>query len=413
MTRPMEPTDATATPDVPRPPTGVGDGSQLLDWLRTMRDRHPVWRDDMTGAAHVFRYDDLLKVLSSPDVFSSDFSAIMPPPDPDAPNFTEGVLTMTDPPRHGKLRRLVSQAFTPRMVAQLEPKVETLTRELFDTVAGETDFDLVSAVAYPLPVIVIAEMLGIPPADRELFRGWGEALLSTNYELPVGAVPDGTMPEQIAGRLKEMHAYLLGHVQDRRTTPRDDLISRLVTAEVDGDALTDGETVSFLNFLLLAGHLTTSLLMGNTLLSFADEPAQLKAVREDRELVPAALEEVLRHRPPVVFQARVTRQETELAGVTLPANVPVMCWQMSGNRDERHFAEPDRFDISRKPNTHLTFGHGIHFCIGTPLARLESRIVLNELLDRYRQVDVGTPVYYERSPEIFGVKSLPITVQTA
>ncbi|WP_326595039.1 cytochrome P450 [Streptomyces sp. NBC_01803] len=413
MTRPMEPTEAAAGQGVPRPPTGVGDGRELLAWLRLMRDRHPVWRDETTGALHVFRYADLLHVLSTPAVFSSDFSAIMPPPEEGAPNFTEGVLTMTDPPRHGKLRRLVSQAFTPRMIAQLEPKVVGLTRELFDTVAGADDFDLVASVAYPLPVIVIAEMLGIPAADRELFRTWGEALLSTNYELPVGAVPDGTMPEDIVRQLSEMHAYLLGHVRDRRATQRGDLISSLVAAEVDGDRLTDGETVSFLNFLLLAGHLTTSLLMGNTLLSFADHPDQADAVRADRELVPRAIEEVLRHRPPVVFQARVTREETELAGVTVPAKVPVMCWQMSGNRDERHFPDPDRFDIGRTPNAHLTFGHGIHFCIGTPLARLESRIVLNELLDRYRDIGCGTPVFYERSPEIFGVKSLPITVQHA
>ncbi|WBB69276.1 cytochrome P450 [Micromonospora sp. WMMD812] len=398
--------------DPPRPPTGVGDGRALGAWLDIMRASHPVWRDPLTGSAHVFRYHDLLHVLSAPEVYGSDFTGVMPPSDPSAPNFAEGVLTMIDPPRHGKLRRLVSQAFTPRVITALEPRIIQLTKELLDTVADLDEFDLVAVMAHPLPVIVIAEMLGIPAEDRELFRAWGEALLSTNYELETGEVPDNSaLPPDVVAQLTEMRDYLLRHVDQHRRNPRDNLTSRLAFAEVDGDRLTDQEIVSFLNFLLLAGHLTTSLLMGNSLLCFAEAPEAELAARANRTLIPGAIEEVLRFKPPVVMQARLTTMDTVLAGVELPARTPVMGWPMSGNRDERQYTSPSAFDITRNPNPHLTFGHGIHFCIGAPLGRMEARSVLNELFDRYRSIEIGEPRYYDRSPDVFGVKALPVTVK--
>ncbi|GLW65160.1 cytochrome P450 [Actinomadura rubrobrunea] len=386
----------------------------MLGWLSKMRATRSVWRDESTGSVHVFGYQDLLHVLSNHTIFGSDFGDLTPSPPPDVPNFMEGVLTMTDPPRHGKLRKLVSQAFTPRSVAQLEPRIRQLTKELFDNVADQSEFDLVTAVTYPLPVIVIAEMLGIPSSDHALFRDWGEALLSNNYELPAGTVPDApAITDSTAEKLRQMHAYLMEHIRDRRLRHREDLIGRLVAAEVDGDRLTDTEVVSFLNFLLLAGHLTTTLLMGNTLLCFEEAPEAMAEVRADRTLVEGTIEEVLRYRPPVVFGYRLTKSATSLGGVDIPPKTPVVMWLLSGNHDERQFDHADRFDIHRSPNPHLTFGHGIHFCLGAPLARLESRIVLNELLDRYAEVACGEPVFYEHSPEIYGAKSLPLTVRRA
>lgn len=394
-----------------RPPAAVGDGKALLTWLHGMRRKHRVWRDDTTGATHVFGHAELLRVLSDPAVFSSDFAALMPPQEPGAPNFSEGVLTMVDPPRHGQLRRLITQAFTPRTVAQLEPRVVELTAELLDAVAGKSEFDLVGDLSYPLPVIVIAELLGIPGSDRDLFRHWAELLLSKNHELQAGTIPDAKMSESAAEELGKMRDYLFAHVKDRRTTARGDLISKLVVAEVDGERLSDTEVVNFVNFLLLAGHLTTTLLLGNAMLCLDEDPSALAGLRADRTAVPVALEEVLRYRPPVVFQYRLARVPTTLEGVEIAPLTPVVTWILSGNRDERPFADPDRFQPRRSPNPHLTFGHGIHFCLGAPLARLESRIVLNALLDRYSELRCNPdsqPIFYEKSPDIFGVKRLQV-----
>ncbi len=402
--------DTSATFEARRPPTGVGDGVELIAWCRQMREHHPVWLDDETQGVHVFGFDDIQTVLSTPEVFGSDFGELTPDFGADVPNFMEGVLTMTDPPMHGKLRKLISQGFTPRSIARLEPRVAELADELFDSVVGQDRFDFVSSITYPLPVIVIAELLGIPASDRDLFREWGEALLASNYELPVGAIPEGDIPTNVVDQMKEMRDYLLSHVEDRRRNDRGDLISRLVAVEIAGERLRDTEVVGFLNFLLLAGHLTTTLLMGNALLAFGDAPEALARVRADRSLIPAAVEETLRHRPPVIFQYRLTKRDTEVGGVLVPAGRPLVTWLLAGNRDPEKFVDPDRFDLDRVNNGHLTFGHGIHFCLGTPLARMESRLVMERLLERYSDWSFEPPVYYERSPDIFGVKSLTLNV---
>jgi cytochrome P450 len=270
----------------------------------------------------------------------------------------------------------------------------------------------VEELSGPLPVVVIAELLGIPTSDREMFRRWAEYLLPPSDEVTAGQFLEGGYAKTRAAELTEMADYLLAHVQDRRTTSRDDLLSRLVAAEADGERLTDKQMVNFSAFLLLAGHLTTTLFMSNALLSFDETPGTLALMREDPSLIPGALDEVLRYRPPVSFLYRLTREDTRIGEVDVPAGRIVVTWLLSANRDELQFPDPDRFLPRRTPTGHLTFSHGIHFCLGAPLARMESSIVLRALLDRYQDITVGTPAYHQR-PDIFGVTSLPVSVRAA
>jgi cytochrome P450 len=387
------------------PPTTEDGGHALIAWLREMREGQPVWRDQYS-MWHVFRYADVERLTSDPELFSSNATRLMP----SMRTMTEGMLTQIDPPLHRKLRRLVSQAFTPRVVAALAPRIREVTDELLDAIGGAEELDLVAELAYPLPVIVIAELLGLPISDRDLFRAWAARL----FDLTVTDPNDPELMPLIDEAMADMRAYLLQVCLDRRARPREDLISDLATAQVDGERLTDNEVVGFSIVLLIAGHITTTVLLGNTALCLDEHPQALHELRADRSLVPAALEEVLRYRSPFTQLGRVTMREAELSGTVVPPDVFVVAWLLSANRDEREFADPDRFDLHRSPSHHIAFGHGIHFCLGAPLARLEAEIALNILLDRFGEIRVQPGVALDFYPRgIFGARSLPIAVQHA
>jgi cytochrome P450 len=385
----------------------------LLSWLEASRAHGQVHFDDKQQCWHVLGHPEAGAVLSDPAVFSSDLTALQPDQD-DLALFQRGNFVRMDPPQHRKLRTLVSQAFTPRVVADLEPRIAELTNELLDQ-AGER-FDLIDALAYPLPVIVIAELLGIPTSDRSLFRRWADALFNQEVD-PDRSLRD--VSEQavtaVAPTMREMNAYFLDYIRSRRASPGSDLTSKLVQAEVDGERLTDEEIVGFLGLLLLAGHITTTATLGNSLVSFRDAPDAAAEVRADPALLPAAIEEVLRVRTPFPRLARITTAETEVAGVRIPAGQVVLPWLTAANRDERVFTEPHRFDIHRQPNPHLAFGHGIHFCLGAPLARLEARVALRLLLERYRDVEVARDeqVDYRNPWTMVAVTRLPMEVRAA
>lgn len=385
------------------PPVAVDGGRTLLDWLHKMRDDEPV-AIDAYGMYHVFRYDDVQKAMTNPAIFSNDFSKIMP----QLADGAKGSLLAVDPPLHRKLRRLVSAAFTPKMVASLEPRIAEVTNDLLDDINSGT-IDLVDSLAYPLPVIVIAELLGVPATDRELFRRWADELLA----IQTGDFTDPKMLDEAKEKTRDLDAYLLDHITARRRTPGHDLLSMLVEAEVDGEALDDIEIVNFARLLLIAGHITTTMLLGNAILCFHENPGAAADVRANPTLVPAAIEEILRVRSPFLFSARVTATDTELSGTPIPADKMIMPWVLSANHDERQFADAERFDVHRDPNRQAAFGHGVHFCLGAPLARLEGRIALTALLDRFSDIHIPdlAAVKYRQSAGMYGVESLPLEVE--
>ncbi|OEV03730.1 cytochrome [Streptomyces oceani] len=376
-----------------------------------MRQEAPVWHAP-NGHVHLFRHEDVTSVLTDPGTFSSDLLSAetkgerKPPP---------GQLLLLDPPDHGKLRRLVSKAFTNRMIAQLEPQITELSAELLDRVGPDarpepgfdTRFEMNDTIANPLPVTVISLMLGVPVEDRDQFQRWANNLLAVDPEDPESRAG-------LASTTEALHNYLQGFVDARRAAPQDDLISRLVTAEVDDERLTDDAVIKFSGLLLLAGHITTSILLGNLLLNLDEHPELWKQLREDRELVPACVEETLRLRSPFTKVDRVALRDTEIGGVAVAKDTYIHLWLLSANRDAEVFDDPDTYDVHRPNTKQLAFGHGIHYCIGAPIARLEARIVLNQLLDRYAElrVDRSEPLSYHAS-NIFGARRLPLLAQRA
>jgi cytochrome P450 len=389
---------------------------EFLAWLEQSRQRGEVHYDDRQQCWQVLGHPETSAVLADPKTFSSDLSDLLPKQE-DMELFQRGNFVRMDPPRHRMLRGIVSQAFTPKVVAGLAPRIAEVTTELLDANGGGDRLDLIEDLAYPLPVTVIAELLGIPTSDQPVFRRWADALFErTNVD------PDESLTrvseealKTVAPTLREMNAYILDYLQTRRTNPGDDLTSRLLQAEVDGQRLDDGEIVGFVGLLLLAGHITTTATLGNAVISFDENPGAAAEVRADPTLLPAAIEEVLRHRTPFPRLGRRATTDVEVGDAAIPAGSVVIPWLTAANRDERVFAEPNRFDIHRKPNPHLTFGHGIHFCLGAPLARLEASIALRILLERYREIRVATdaPVEHRNPWVMVSVNKLPLEVRAA
>ncbi|MEV0198877.1 cytochrome P450 [Nonomuraea sp. NPDC050691] len=382
-------------------------------WLRGTRSGPPVEYDSATGMWNVYGYPEAQQILGDPATFSSDTMRVIPKGMiPEGEFSMEGFITQIDPPDHGKLRKLVSSAFTRKVVADLEPRIAALTHELLDAARERGRLELVTDLAYPLPVIVIAELLGVPASDRALFKQWADALFQRDAKISLNEPAEGQNAD-IQATLKpwkEMTAYLAGHAAERKRQPRADLLTRLVEAEVDGERLPDQQVVNFAIVLLIAGHITTTMLLGNTVLCLDAFPEQQEKVLADRTLVPAAIEESLRLFTPFAALGRSTAREAELDGVTIPADKLVMVWLGAANRDPRQFTDPGAFDPGRDPNPHLAFGRGIHFCLGAPLARLEGRVALNILLDRFGplRTDPGDPVTFMPAPTMTGVRRLSL-----
>ncbi|MEU7906944.1 cytochrome P450 [Actinoplanes sp. NPDC049118] len=388
----------------------------FLAWLEQARARGQVHYDDKQQTWQVLGHPEAGAILSDPATFSSDLTKIMPAQG-DYEEFQKGNFVRMDPPRHRKLRGLVSQAFTPRMVAGLEPRIAEVTTELLDATGGSDRLDLIDALAYPLPVIVIAELLGIPATDRPIFRRWADVLFDqTDIDPEQSLQKTGEQAmAKAAPTMREMNSYLLDHIRARRAAPGADLTSRLLQAEVDGERLDDHEIVGFVGLLLLAGHITTTATLGNTVVSFDEHPAAAAAVRADPSLLPGAIEESIRYRTPFPRLARLTTTAARVGDAEIPPDAVVQLWITAANRDARVFADPNGFDIRRNPNPHLSFGHGIHFCLGAPLARLEARVALRILLERYRDIAVATdaPVEHRNPWLMVSVNKLPLDVRPA
>ncbi|TDE36167.1 cytochrome P450 [Nonomuraea mesophila] len=389
------------------------DIPRQLFWLHGPGPDRPVEFDSATGLWNVYGYPELHQVLGDPTTFSSDTIRVTRKLFPETNELSmEGFITQIDPPEHGKLRKLVSSAFTRKVVADLEPRIAALTHELLDAAAERGRFELVTDLAYPLPVIVIAELLGVPSSDRALFKQWADAMFEREGQISLAEPSEdrGAAVQAVMKPWKEMSDYLAAHAAERRTRPRADLLTKLVEAEVDGERLPDEQVVNFAIVLLLAGHITTTMLLGNTVLCLDAFPEQQDRVRADRSSVPALIEESLRLFTPFAALARATTREVELGGETIPADRLVMCWMGQANRDPRQFPDPGVFDPGRDPNPHLAFGRGIHFCLGAPLARLEGRVALDILLDRLDplRADPDEPVQFIPTPTMTGVRRLPL-----
>ncbi|MDJ0787304.1 MAG: cytochrome P450 [Myxococcota bacterium] len=388
----------------------------IYSLLRTVRPHleMKVPGYDGPGVWLMTRYEDVHAILRDPR-FSADRTRAPLVRDnlERLPAFVQqaagGLRTMLvmDPPDHTRVRKLANKAFTPRRVEALRERTEAIVEERLDAIGDAERFDLIHDLAEPVPAIVIAELLGVPAEDHRQFREWSSALIralaSPNVEDRV---------EQSNQASQKIFGYLAAIIAERRKAPRDDLISALIAAQEEQDALTDAELLATSNLLLLAGHETTTNLIGNGMLALLREPDQLALLRAEPERIDTAIEELLRFDGPVQATVRVALEDVPLKGCVVPKGAMVLINIGAANRDPEVFAEPDRLDITRSPNPHLAFGFGTHFCMGAPLARLEGRIAFDALLRRFPRLSLvdETPAY-RPNPILRGLSRLELSTR--
>lgn len=319
------------------------------------------------------------------------------------------MMLLRDPPDHTRLRKLVTKAFTPRTITNLDERIDKVTDYLLDEVADRGEMDVIADLAYPLPMIIIAELLGMPAEDRDLMRGW-----SVDFSTALDRVRDENA-ERIFGAASksavEFTTYFEALIEERRRTPQDDLISGLLAAHDEGDRLDTTELVSMCFLLLAAGHETTVNLIGNGTLALLQNRDQLDLLKQQPELMASAVDELLRYDPPVQLTDRTAFEDIELDGRLIRKGDWISFVLAAANRDPAVFAEPDRLDIQRSPNPYLSFGGGIHYCLGAPLAKLEGKVAFGQLLERMPDLELAVPAdeLVWRDGVIFhGVDALPV-----
>jgi cytochrome P450 len=363
-----------------------------------MRHNNPIAYDDRKNVWAVFRYYDVQSILGDYARFSSaPSSTIML-----KRRSTRPSLLRSDPPYHRTLRAVVASAFTPMTISKLEPRIESITHDLLNHVIERGDMDLISDLAFPLPVSVIAELLGLPLEDRDTFHVWGDKLVSSDTQ-------SNSETHDFLDLQSEMDDYFNKIIDKRTTNPQSDLISNLIKAEVDGHHLSREEILAFCSLLLLAGHLTTVNLIGNMILSLFHNPQEFEKLKKDRSSPPSLISSTIEE---TVF--RRTAQEVTIGGRKIPSGQDIIAMIGSANHDESVFPDPEKFDISRIPHGHfhIGFGHGIHFCLGAPLARLEGSIVLKIILDRLQGLELDDSKKEAIKPlpnfVVHGVSHLPV-----
>jgi cytochrome P450 len=353
-----------------------------------MRQEAPVHHVPGRDIYIVSRYADIEHVLANPEIFSSHGAPGYRPSAEAKAIMAQGwlptdTLLSNDPPAHRRFRNLVNKAFTPRRVAALEPAIRTIANELVDAFIGAGKAELMRQFAVLLPLIVIADALGVPRANLDDFKRWSDDSVA-----PMSGMIDHQRELECAHGMVEFQRYFAAQLDSRRSAPRDDILTDLINARLEGERPLDTrEMLNMLQQLLVAGNETTTNLIGNAMLLLLERPEHMAALRADRTKIPGLIEEVLRFESPVQGLYRRTKIATELGGVAIPAGARLVLMYASANRDEAHFASADRFDPAREnAREHLGFGGGIHYCLGAPLARMESRIAFETILERTRAI---------------------------
>lgn len=371
-------------------PASPDFGDRAWEVYRELRDAHPLYRNEERGTWAVSRYDDVRKLASDPETFSSEGTSI-----------SMGLLPMIqqmDPPRHHALRSLLWKAFSPKRVAAMEPRVRELASGLIDSFFARGRCDLLHDFCAQLPSLVIGELIGIPPDRRESFLSWTEALITANPARDW----DGNPFAEIYREFGELLAL-------RREDRRDDLMSALIDAELDGERLTEEELLGFCFLLVVGGNDTTTNLLANGAVLLAKHPEQRAALACDPSLVPGAVEEILRIEAPTQALPRIATRDVDLHGKRILKGEEVSLVWGAANHDERRFDDPDRFDVRREDNRHVALGHGVHFCMGAHLARLEGRVAFEELLARIPEYALESTPRWQTSAWARAYASVPIT----
>ena len=369
-----------------------------------LREADPVHRRP-DGDWILTRYADCQGVLADPRCSSNPALESRPSEGSPARQAGSNLLLFLDPPDHTRLRRLVSKAFTPRRVEELRPRIAELVDALLDEVDGEPTFNLLEALAFPLPVIVICELMGVPAEDRDSLKEWSTAasrLLDPDVEgetLELGL---------LAGM--GLAGYFDALFEERRRQPQDDLVSGLVAAEEEGDRLSADELRSITVLLFIAGHETTMNLIGNGTYALLQHPDQLALVRDDPEMARSAIEELLRYDGPVHVTARVPTEDIDIGGTPIAAGERMVVALGAANRDPAQYPDPDRLDVTREDNRHLTFSHGIHFCLGASLARVEGQVAIPRLLQRFPDLALAAEPSYREHLVLRGLTELQVAI---
>jgi cytochrome P450 len=384
----------------------------------TLREHDPVHRSDVVGGVVLTRFADVRACLTDPRLSSDRITPFVRhrAGRHDAPLIetlgrTLGLWAVfTDPPKHTRLRALMNRAFTTRAVERLRPRIEAIVEDLLARVRGRGAMDLIQDFAYPLPIAVIGDMIGVPAADRDLFKQWSDDLAT--FVGSAVATPDKY--ERAAASLGRMQDYFRSLLAERRAAPRDDLATALLAAEEQDDRMSEDEIVATAILLLFAGHETTTNLIGNGMLALLRNPRELERLRAAPGLAASAVEEMLRYDGPSGAMTRVAVEDVTLDGVTVTRGERLFLMINAANRDPRQFDDADRFDAGREPNRHIAFGAGIHFCVGAPLARLEAQIAvpaLAALPDLALASDA--PLDWLDSLVFRGLRALPVTFRPA
>lgn len=374
---------------------------------KELRGTTPVVWNDVTNFWALLKYEDVRYVSGHPLLFSSTQGITIPDPTLPEP-VQEGNLIFTDPPRHRQLRKLINSGFTRRQVTLLEPKVREIVKGILDDVDPSRPYEFAEEIAAPLPTRMIAEMLGAPPEDWEQFRTWSDAAVG-------GDDPDIEMDPLVA--MAELYEYFMKLIAIRRSgtlTDSEDLLSILAAAEVDGERLSDEDLLNFSFLLLVAGNETTRNLIALGTLALIENPDQFALLRANPELMPSAVEEMLRYTSPVTHMARRATEDVEIRGQRIAAGDTVVMLYGSANRDEEIFGPSSEvFDITRNPNPHIAFGAGEHACLGAQLARMEARIMFEVLLGTYPTIELTGDVTRLRATMVPGVKSMPVRLEAS